>query len=60
MLAQAEAQRGDWRTVFTDLQDLQNITVDDLQRVAKKYLTQDNLTVGSIVTKSNKEVANAK
>ncbi|MGD8748813.1 MAG: pitrilysin family protein [Balneolaceae bacterium] len=59
-LAQTDAQRGDWRKVFTDLEKLQNVTVDDLQRVAQKYLTEDNLTVGSIVTKSSKEVANAK
>lgn len=60
MLAQTEAQRGNWRKVFTDIQKLQNITVDDIQRVAKEYLTKDNLTVGSIVNKSSKEVANAK
>ncbi|HKK44277.1 MAG TPA: insulinase family protein, partial [Balneolaceae bacterium] len=59
-LAQAQAQRGDWRKVFTDIQKLQDITVDDLQRVAKKYLTTDNLTVGKLVNKSSGEVANAK
>lgn len=59
-LAQAEAQRGDWRKVFTDIQKLQDITVEDLQRVAKEYLTEDNLTVGTLVNKSSEEVANAK
>jgi len=59
-LAQAQGQRGDWRKVFTDIQKLQNITVDDLKRVAKKYLTTKNLTVGELVKKSSKEVANAK
>ncbi len=51
-LATAEAQKGDWRTVFTDLEELNTVTLEDLQRVAKKYLTEDNLTVGAIVTKS--------
>ncbi|WP_212747644.1 M16 family metallopeptidase [Fodinibius saliphilus] len=54
-LASAESLRGDWRKVFTDLEKLQNVTVDDIQRVAKEYLTKDNRTVGAIVTKSEKE-----
>ena len=57
--AQAEAQQDDWRTVFTDIEKLENVTVDDLQRVAKEYLTKDNRTVGAIVTESGEEVADA-
>lgn len=59
-LASAEAQKGDWRTVFTDLEALNEVTLEDLQRVAKKYMTKDNLTVGAIVTKNSEEVADAK
>ncbi|TYP91936.1 putative Zn-dependent peptidase [Fodinibius salinus] len=59
-LASAEALRGDWKKVFTDLEKLQQVTVDDIQRVAKKYLTKDNRTVGAIVPKSDdEEVADA-
>lgn len=58
-LAQAEGQRGNWRTVFTDIEALEKITVNDLQRVAQKYLTKDNRTVGAIVTESGEEVADA-
>lgn len=58
-LASAESQRGDWRKVFTDIKELKKITVDDLQRVANKYLTKDNRTVGAIVNKSSEEVADA-
>ncbi len=57
-LASTEAQQGDWRNVFTNLEELQEVTVDDLQRVAKEYLNKDNLTVGAIVTE-NEEVADA-
>lgn len=46
--AAAEAQRGDWRAVFTSIDDLQEVTLEDLQRVAQTYLTEDNLTVGTI------------
>ncbi|NGP89749.1 insulinase family protein [Aliifodinibius halophilus] len=60
-LASAESMRGDWRKVFTDLEKLQDVTVDDVVRVANEYLTKDNRTVGAIVTKSEKkkEVADA-
>lgn len=58
-LAAAEAQQGDWRNLFTNLEDMQDVTVDDLQRVAKKYLTEDNLTIGAIVTKSDEEATHA-
>lgn len=51
-LASAESQQGDWRKVFTNLKELEQVTLEDLQRVAKEYLTKDNRTVGAIVTKS--------
>lgn len=58
-LASTEAQQGDWRKVFTNLEKLNEVTVEDLQRVAKKYLRKDNRTVGAIVTKSTEESADA-
>lgn len=54
-LASAEALRGDWRKVFTDLEELQSVTLEDLQRVAQEYFTRENRTIGTIVTKSNEE-----
>lgn len=51
-LASAESMRGDWKKVFTDLEKLQEVTLDDIQRVAKTYLTKKNRTVGAIVNKS--------
>lgn len=58
--AQAEAQKGDWRKVFTDLDELDKVTLDDLQRVAKKYLVNENRTVGMIENVSQqKEVTDA-
>ncbi len=61
-LASAENLRGDWRKVFTDIEELNKVTVDDIQRVANKYLTKDNRTVGAIVNEDNssdQEVADA-
>jgi len=58
--AAAEAQQGDWRKVFTDLEDLEAVTLEDLQRVAREYFIDDNRTVGMIVNEdSSREVADA-
>lgn len=54
-LAQAHAQRGDWREAFAYLEDLDAVTLDDLQRVARQYLVRSNRTVGMI---SNNDVQN--
>lgn len=48
--ATAQNQRGDWRTIFTDLDALSDITTDDIQRVAQQYLVRQSRTVGRIVT----------
>ena len=58
-LAAADAQRGDWRTVFTDLERLNEVTLDDLQRVARKYFREENLTVGAIIQKQGKDAQTA-
>lgn len=58
---EAEAQMGDWRHVFNRLETLNEITLEDLQRVAKKYLVKENRTVGKIkhVQSGDKEMAQA-
>jgi predicted Zn-dependent peptidase len=58
------ATKGDWRYAFTRLDQLKNVTLDDIQRVANKYLIKSNRTVGMIKNKDakeedNGEVANA-
>ncbi|MFU8812783.1 MAG: M16 family metallopeptidase [Balneolaceae bacterium] len=53
--AQSHAQRGDWRKAFTLLEDLQNVTLDDLQRVANEYLVKDRRTVGMIQNREQRE-----
>lgn len=51
-LATAHAQKGDWRTVFTDLEKINAVTLEDLQHVASTYLVKNKRTVGSIVNAS--------
>lgn len=46
--AQAEALTGDWRTLFEQLQELQAVTVDDVQRVAAETFERSNRTVAMI------------
>ncbi|MFP4228352.1 MAG: M16 family metallopeptidase [Salinivenus sp.] len=48
--AQTQTLTGDWRTVFRRLEDIQNVTAEDVQRVAQETLTQSNRTVGMIKT----------
>lgn len=51
----AEALQGDWRKVFTDLEELENVTLEEIQRVANEYLVKENRTVGIIVNESSQE-----
>lgn len=37
---------GDWRKLFTELDDYDHVTADDVQRVAKTYLIDTTRTVG--------------
>jgi predicted Zn-dependent peptidase len=43
------ANYGDWRKLFTSIDDISKVTADDVQRVAKKYLIPDARTVTYIV-----------
>ncbi|OHB61120.1 MAG: peptidase M16 [Planctomycetes bacterium RBG_13_46_10] len=41
---------GDWRNLFKQLDDIEKVIADDVQRVAKEYFTSKNRTVGAIET----------
>lgn len=56
-LAEAAGKHGDWRTVFTDLDELNEVTLEDIQRVAQVYMVKRNRTVGLIQTQEDEEVA---
>jgi len=45
-----EALTGDWRNVFRQLEEIQSVTVDDVQRVAQETFQRSNRTVAMIKT----------
>jgi len=45
LLATYYANYGDWKKLFTSIDDIDKVTVDDVQRVARQYLTTENRTV---------------
>ncbi len=49
--ATAHNRTGSWTTVFTNLDRADQVTVEDIQRVAQQYLIPSSRTVGKIVTK---------
>ena len=51
--AQKKTLTGDWRNVFRELNTLEAVTVDDVQRVAKETFKRSNRTVAMIKTKQN-------
>jgi len=49
-LAFYEVVTGDWRNLFRQLDKINRVTADDVQRVARQYLIRKNRTVGLIET----------
>lgn len=49
LLTDFYANYGDWRKLFTSLDDIDKVTADDVQRVAKEYFTTQNRTVALTV-----------
>ncbi len=45
LLATFQANFGDWRKLFTSLDDIDKVTADDVQRVARQYLVPENRTI---------------
>jgi len=49
LLSNAYANYGDWRKVFTDLDEVDKVNAQDVQRVANQYFTDSNRTAGWLV-----------
>lgn len=53
LLAEYQAKTGDWRNLFTRLDQIEAVTADDIQRVAQKTFVSENLTIGKLLTVNN-------
>ena len=49
LLSSYHANFGDWKKLFTSIDDFDKVTADDVQRVARKYFTPENRTVALTV-----------
>jgi predicted Zn-dependent peptidase len=49
LLAEYYANFGDWKRLFTDIDEIDKVSAADVQRVAREYFTPDNRTVGITV-----------
>jgi predicted Zn-dependent peptidase len=47
LLSEYYANYGDWRKLFTSIDEIDKVTADDVQRVAKQYFTPVNRTIGT-------------
>lgn len=52
LLAEYYANFGDWKRLFTDIDEIDKVTAADVQRVAREYFTPGNRTVGITVQPS--------
>ena len=51
-LAEYDAKTGDWRNMFAELEKLEVITPEDIQRVAQTTFTAENRTIGRLLPPS--------
>lgn len=51
LLAEYEVKTGDWRNLFSELEKIEAVTPEDIQRIAQATFTSENRTVGYILTK---------
>jgi predicted Zn-dependent peptidase len=58
-LVGAYVDYGNWRKLFTQLDDVNRVTADDVQRVARKYFVEKSRTVGYTQQPPKTDVAGA-
>ncbi|MDJ1184764.1 pitrilysin family protein [Roseofilum sp. BLCC_M143] len=53
LLAEYEAKTGSWRNLFAEIEAIEAVTPEDIQRVAKATFTPENRTIGRLLTAEN-------
>ena len=54
LLGTYEVFYGDYRKLYTSDKDIQAVSAEDVQRVAKKYFSEQNRTVATLIPEVNK------
>lgn len=49
LLAEYEAKTGSWRNIFTELEEIEAVTAEDIQRVAQETFQPSNRTIGKLI-----------
>ncbi len=52
VLAEYDAKTGSWRTIFDELETIEAITPEDIQRAAQATFTAENRTIGKLLPNS--------
>jgi len=55
LLGEAESVGAGWRKIDQFVERIRAVTVKDIQRVARQYLTEDNRTVGTLIPLPSKQ-----
>ena len=50
LLSEYEAKTGSWRNVFQDLDDIEAVSAEDVQRIAQELFRTNNRTVGKLIS----------
>jgi len=50
ILTEYEAKTGDWRNLFNQLEAITEVTAEDIQRVARSIFTDENRTIGKLLS----------
>jgi predicted Zn-dependent peptidase len=53
LLAEYQAKTGDWRNLFAAISAINQVTAEDVMRVAQSTFQPDNLTIGRILPEEN-------
>lgn len=50
---------GDWRRLFTELDEIEKVTADDVQRVATQYFTRESRTIARLIPAADQSTGGA-